>query len=70
MSIFGTENKKHFVLAIILLAAAANARPSVELGIDVLEQNSYVLLHGKRVGLITNQTGVDSHRNKNRILLN
>src|ERR1700735_3740978 len=29
-------------------------------GIDVLEQQNFVPLRGKRVGLITNQTGVDS----------
>jgi uncharacterized protein YbbC (DUF1343 family) len=29
-------------------------------GIDVLEEENFVLLRGKRVGLITNQTGVDS----------
>jgi uncharacterized protein YbbC (DUF1343 family) len=31
----------------------------VDLGIDVLEQSNYGILKGKRVGLITNQTGVD-----------
>jgi len=30
-------------------------------GIDVLEEQGYGPLRGKRVGLITNQTGVDSH---------
>jgi uncharacterized protein YbbC (DUF1343 family) len=29
-------------------------------GIDVLEQENFALLRGKRIGLITNQTGVDS----------
>ena len=29
-------------------------------GVDVLEQGNFAPLHGKRVGLITNQTGVDS----------
>ena len=31
-----------------------------QLGIDVLEEQGYALLQGKQVGLITNQTGVDS----------
>ncbi len=31
------------------------------LGIDVLKQNKFDLLHNKNVGLITNQTGVDSN---------
>ena len=30
-------------------------------GIDVLEDENFASLQGKRVGLITNQTGVDSH---------
>jgi len=32
----------------------------VKTGIDVLEEQRFVALRGKRVGLITNQTGVDS----------
>jgi len=69
MSIFGPENKKHFALAIIFLVGAANARATVELGIDVLEQSNYAMLRGKRVGLITNQTSIDSHGNRTRVLL-
>src|SRR5262249_2355860 len=30
----------------------------VDLGIDVLAESNYAILKGKRVGLITNQTGV------------
>lgn len=37
------------------------ASPATEPGIDVLENESFALLRGKRVGVITNQTGVDSH---------
>jgi uncharacterized protein YbbC (DUF1343 family) len=33
---------------------------NVKLGIDVLETDGFKILDGKRVGLITNQTGVDS----------
>lgn len=40
------------------LAAAVRAR--TETGIDVLEAEGFAPLHGKRVGLITNQTGVNS----------
>ncbi len=36
------------------------AKGNVKLGIDVLEDDGFKLLDGKRVGLITNQTGVDS----------
>src|SRR6266705_6926431 len=69
MSIFGPENKKHFALSIIFLVGAANACAAVELGIDVLEQSNYSMLRGKRVGLITNQTSIDSHGNRTRVLL-
>ncbi|HEY5895261.1 MAG TPA: DUF1343 domain-containing protein [Chthoniobacterales bacterium] len=45
----------------------SNAR--VMLGIDVLEANHFDLLQDKRVGLITNQTGVDSQGVKTRKIL-
>jgi uncharacterized protein YbbC (DUF1343 family) len=48
---------------------AANARGPVQLGIDVLAGNDYGQLKGKRVGLITNQTGVDSRGVRTRVLL-
>jgi len=35
-------------------------KSNVRLGIDMLEANGFKLLEGKRVGLITNHTGVDS----------
>ncbi len=43
-------------------AAVVPQQPSAHLqtGIDVLEQQNFAPLRGKRVGLITNQTGVDS----------
>src|SRR5438094_7226430 len=46
--------------ALALVVIAAGARGAVELGIDVTESNGYALLKNKRVGLVTNQTGVDS----------
>ncbi len=51
------------------LAVTSTISVGVELGIDVLEQNNYALLRGKRVGLVTNQTSVDSRGNKTRVLL-
>jgi uncharacterized protein YbbC (DUF1343 family) len=42
---------------------------AVELGIDVLQKNNFDLLRGKRVGLVTNHTGVNSTGVKTRILL-
>ncbi|MCL2502917.1 MAG: DUF1343 domain-containing protein, partial [Bacteroidales bacterium] len=35
------------------------AQPTVKLGIDVLRERNFDILQGKRVGLITNPTGVD-----------
>lgn len=43
-----------------LAGAVAQAKPKVELGIDVLAANQFRGLEGKRVGLITNQTGVSA----------
>lgn len=37
-----------------------NVAEHTRTGIDVLEEQDFAPLHGKRVGLITNQTGVDS----------
>jgi len=38
----------------------ANRNGSVQVGIDVLEAQDYAPLKGKRVGLLTNQTGLDA----------
>jgi uncharacterized protein YbbC (DUF1343 family) len=40
--------------------AAVQAAKHTKSGIDVLEEQKFALLRGKRVGVITNQTGVDS----------
>lgn len=48
-------------------------RPAVAgpfaLGIDVLQENNFDLLRGKRVGLITNQTSVDSRGTPTRLVM-
>ena len=49
-------------LALGLFAAFAwNARAAVSLGIDQLEASNFAALQGKRVGLVTNPSGADSH---------
>ena len=60
-----------FIIALLtlLLAAAPWAHAQVRLGIDVLEEDGFSLLKGKRVGLITNHTGIDSHGVKTRKIL-
>ena len=60
-------NKIFIVLASVLVGA--NASGAVELGIDVLESNGYALLKNKRVGLVTNQTRVDSRGVRAQVLL-
>src|SRR3979411_1870017 len=69
MLIWRTENKKWTLVALLLLAISLTASAAVELGIDVLEQSNYAVLRGKRVGLITNQTGIDSRGSLTRALL-
>ena len=54
------RNKKWIVRLGGLWLALATAHASVDLGIDVLSSQDYSLLKGKRVGLITNQTGLNS----------
>jgi uncharacterized protein YbbC (DUF1343 family) len=63
------ENKKRIAILIAVFACCATARATVDLGIDVLAQQGYAILAGKRVGLITNQTGVDSNGTRTRVLL-
>jgi uncharacterized protein YbbC (DUF1343 family) len=57
------------VAALLLLGFAHVASAAVQLGIDVLEQQNFSILQGKRVGLVTNQTGVNSAGKKTRIIL-
>ena len=47
----------------LLLGSPMLHAGSVKLGIDVLEERQFAELKGKRVGLITNATGIDSQGN-------
>ncbi len=52
------------VIAIVGLALAGcnckqNCKPQIKLGIEVLEEQGFKILEGKRVGLCTNATGID-----------
>ena len=62
---------KQRLLPALLFVTIATLIPvkAVELGIDVLQKNNFDLLRGKRVGLVTNQTGVNSEGVKTRLLL-
>ncbi len=55
--------KKMFLLMIFSLITLNAQTPKVTLGIEVLKESNFELLIGKRVGLITNATGVDSKLN-------
>jgi uncharacterized protein YbbC (DUF1343 family) len=50
----------HVLCACFLLSTAICAQPAVRTGIDVLKARQFDILKGKRVGLITNPTGVDA----------
>lgn len=64
-----TKNKIAFLVVGFLALWCGASQAAVQLGIDVLARDGYKLLQGKRVGLITNQTGVDSHGVRTRVLL-
>jgi uncharacterized protein YbbC (DUF1343 family) len=57
------------IVAVLILACASIASAQVQLGIDVLQSENFAALQGKRVGLITNQTGVNSAGKKTRLIL-
>ena len=61
--------KKNLVLCVLFSLWAARAGAAVMLGIDVLEQENFAPLRGHRIGLITNQTGVDSEGIRTRYIL-
>lgn len=52
---------KHYIATLALAATALIASAQVKPGIEVLRDNNFAALQGKRVGLITNPTGVDNN---------
>src|SRR5688572_4847439 len=58
-----------FAVAICALILQAVAHAKVQPGIDVLAAQDFAALKGKRVGLVTNQTGVNSGGTKSRVVL-
>lgn len=51
--------KIFLILFLISLSISFGQVPKILLGIDVLQRDDFSLLNGKRIGLITNQTGVN-----------
>src|SRR5271169_6702793 len=56
-----TLSRMAFLIACLLLSGPMIHAATVKLGIDVLEDRQFAELKGKRVGLITNATGIDSN---------
>ncbi|MBA4408938.1 MAG: DUF1343 domain-containing protein [Bacteroidota bacterium] len=54
------KTKTLLITLFSFLILNAFASPKVKTGIEVLRENGFEILQGKRVGLITNPTGVDS----------
>jgi uncharacterized protein YbbC (DUF1343 family) len=52
-------NVKPLIKRVAEIVAAADTQPPVLTGIDVLEAEGFASLEGRRVGLLTNQTGRD-----------
>lgn len=50
---------KRLIGSFLLILSVITANAQVKTGIDVLQENGFALLAGKRVGLLTNPTGVD-----------
>jgi uncharacterized protein YbbC (DUF1343 family) len=63
------KNLVQCVLFCVLALCGARAGAAVLLGIDVLQREDFAPLRGKRIGLITNQTGVNSEGVKTRVIL-
>ena len=60
------KNPISYIATIILLLTASLgnlAAHHVKTGIDVLEENGFEQVRGKRIGLVTNPTGVDRYLN-------
>lgn len=58
-----------FIIVVFFAFSSEISAQRVKLGIDVLAENNFSVLRGKRVGLITNQTGVNSKGEKTRTIL-
>ncbi|MDP9290936.1 MAG: DUF1343 domain-containing protein [Verrucomicrobiota bacterium] len=64
-----TPRLKKFFFASAFVLLATVARGQVDLGIDVLAQHNFAILEGKRIGLVTNQTGVNAAGVRTRLVL-
>ena len=51
---------KYLLLCLFFISTLSAQTPVVKLGVEVLRDGNFEILKGKKVGLITNPTGVDS----------
>lgn len=49
-----------FVYLITVMVQSSNAQPVIKTGLEVLKEQNFSVLEGKRVGIVTNPTGVDN----------
>ncbi len=63
-------NRKSLWLVAVSMLAAMTLHSQVRTGIEVLESRGFEGLEGKRVGLVTNPSGVDSHLRSTIDILN
>lgn len=57
------------LILLLLFLATLEIATATDLGIDVLAEHHFDLLQGKRVGLVTNQTGVNKKGILTRLIL-
>ncbi|HEX9972413.1 MAG TPA: DUF1343 domain-containing protein, partial [bacterium] len=51
------------VFLLLMIISCQDSYPKLKLGIDVMVQSKFAAIQGKRVAIITNQTGLDSRGN-------
>ena len=64
------KRKSITIICLLLVFNAAFSSPKVKTGIEVLRESNFKILQGKRVGLITNPTGVDAQLKSTVDILN
>lgn len=57
------------IFAILCVSVGCASKRTTKLGIDVLRDDHFALLAGKRVGLVANPASVDSHRKPTALVL-
>lgn len=58
------------IICLLVVFTTAFGSPKVKTGVEVLRESNFKILQGKRVGLITNPTGVDSQLKSTVDILN